>query len=60
MSCVMYYRLGFDAHIIHLHYKMFKLGEKSVKQRERSVTASFQHTDSSRLGLKSLIKHRLK
>lgn len=36
MSCVMYYRLGFDAHIIHLHYKMFKLGEKSVKQREKN------------------------
>ena len=36
MSCLMYCRLGFDAHIIHLHYKMFKLREKSVKQREKN------------------------
>ena len=34
---MVYYRLGFDAHIIHLfHYKMFKLGEKSVKQTEKN------------------------
>jgi len=40
--------------------KSLNHSDKSVKQRKRSVTASFQHTDSSRLGLKSLIMHLLK
>ena len=46
MSCVIYYRLGFDAHIIHLHYKMFKLREKCEAKRKEEPFKRYPGFDS--------------